>query len=364
MRQTAGDFLTRASRAAHPGLVLQRCLTRHDPAARRALFDAARSAAGNPSLYALYAQAFSRRSASLAGRPPSRSVRLTTAGRLVVGLGAANVLETGLYLHHTYGVPVIPGSALKGVASHYCNEIWGQAREEAAVPEECLPFRRGGKFHDLLFGTTEDGGVVTFHDAWLVPESLRDALRPDVMTPHHQQWQINAAPPTDFDSPEPVTFLSIHGVFDVAVSWCGPAGAEAEAWTTLSMTLLQEALETWGVGGKITSGYGRLAAARSRPSPQAPRPQPGQTVEAELLEERTKKGGWKACHKPSGMTGPIQNGDAVPPECQPGDKVSLIVASATDPAFRYPTAADTARAKDAPAKLGKPAARGSGGRRR
>ena len=38
----------------------------------------------------------------------------STAGRLVIGLGGENVLETGLTLSHTYGTPMIPGTALKG----------------------------------------------------------------------------------------------------------------------------------------------------------------------------------------------------------------------------------------------------------
>ena len=41
--------------------------------------------------------------------------QLKTASRLVVGLGAGHVLETSLTLHHIFGIPYIPASALKGV---------------------------------------------------------------------------------------------------------------------------------------------------------------------------------------------------------------------------------------------------------
>jgi len=41
--------------------------------------------------------------------------QLKTASRLVVGLGAGHVPETSLTLHHIFGIPYIPGSALKGV---------------------------------------------------------------------------------------------------------------------------------------------------------------------------------------------------------------------------------------------------------
>ncbi len=40
----------------------------------------------------------------------------TLVDRLVVGLGHNTVLETGLTLHHTWGLPMLPGSALKGLA--------------------------------------------------------------------------------------------------------------------------------------------------------------------------------------------------------------------------------------------------------
>ncbi len=40
-------------------------------------------------------------------------------GRLIVGLGGKGVLEFGLTLQHTSGLPVIPGSALKGLARTY-----------------------------------------------------------------------------------------------------------------------------------------------------------------------------------------------------------------------------------------------------
>lgn len=370
MRQAIIKLADGRGRATHPGLILQRWLVEQsNPSERRTIFEAARKAATGKSLLSVYAEAFERRDRSFASDKPCRSERLSTASRLIVGLGSENVLETGLRLHHTYGVPIIPGSALKGLASHYCHDVWGQ-RQNVSAPEENLAFRRSGKHHSLLFGTNEDGGVITFHDAWIVPQSLtEDALRLDVMTPHHPKWQTNEAPPTDFDSPVPISFLSVAGTFDLHVSWSGPVGAsqdQAEAWTKLAMQLLQEALAEWGVGGKTSSGYGRLiAAANGRQSPPTvaakPRdlPKPGQKVEALLLEERTRKGGWRAMHAPSGLSGPVQNSGDVPSDKTAGDVLELIVASATERSvdFRYPTSADEARAQRSSGK-------GKGGRGR
>ena len=333
MRQAIIDLAGGRERGTHPGLLLQRYLAKQsDPSERRSLLDATRQAGRSAPLRSVHAAAFGRWKSSFAPDKPFQQKLLETVGRLIVGLGTENVLETGLTLHHTYGVPIIPGSALKGLASHYCHDVWGRRHDELA-PEGSMLFRRGGKHHSLLFGTPDDGGIITFHDAWIVPESLNEgALRLDVMTPHHPKWQRNDAPPTDFDSPVPVSFLSVAGTFDVRLSWSGPAGAprdQAEGWTALAMQLLQEALAEWGVGGKTSSGYGRLVAADllrddRRPSTnvvadRAIRPKPGEKVEAQLLDEKTRRGGWKAKHVPSGMIGPIQNSGDVPADRNPGD---------------------------------------------
>src|SRR5271157_1248614 len=174
-----------------------------------------------------------------------------TAGRLIIGLGEENVLETGITLHHTYGAPVIPGTALKGLAAHFCNQTWGTADDR---------FKLGGEYHQTIFGTTEDSGHIIFHDAWVTPQSLNDSLQPDVMTPHHGEYysdEKGMTPPTDCDDPKPVPFLSVVGTFCIAVS-CDVPGTEGQEWAQLVFDMLSEALHEWGIGGKTNAGYGRL----------------------------------------------------------------------------------------------------------
>ncbi|MCI0457634.1 MAG: type III-B CRISPR module RAMP protein Cmr1 [Gemmataceae bacterium] len=76
-------------------------------------------------------------------------------------------------------------------------------------------------------------------------------------------------------------------------------------------------------------------------------PKPGERVDAILLEERTRKGGWRAQHVATGIAGPIQNSGDVPGDKKPGETVSLIVQSANEReiAFRYPTAGDEQKPK-------------------
>jgi len=279
--------------AAHAGLILSRFLQeavprpgneedKGHPESRRDLYDAARRAVSPGK--DLYLAAFDRWCEQ---RPAGPDGILKVDGRLIVGLGGDNVLETGITLHHTYGVPVIPGSALKGVAAHYCDRIWGARDREDSQTTDRHKFRRlyrgekpgqnglaadAGAIHEVLFGTTDDSGHITFHDAWITPESLTgneaSGLVLDVMTPHHgdyysgRKWKAgpqkdHLMPPSDFDDPNPVTFLSVTGSFFISVS-CDIPGDEGQQWATLALELLREALREWGVGGKTSSGYGRL----------------------------------------------------------------------------------------------------------
>ncbi|MDD1703032.1 MAG: type III-B CRISPR module RAMP protein Cmr6 [Methanoregula sp.] len=212
---------------------------------KKGLFDAMRESVGKAS--SLYNYAFDRFISGLSSS--GRSGRFSTAGRLVIGLGSDNVLETGITLHHTYGVPVIPGSALKGLAAHYCDQVWGNsANQKYQLYEE---------YHEVLFGTDENSGHIIFHDGWITPGSVTTSLVPEIMTPHHKDYYSEKRAPTDFDEPIPISFLAIRGTFLIAVT-CDVPGEEGKKWEDLAFRILTDALREWGIGGKTNAGYGRL----------------------------------------------------------------------------------------------------------
>jgi len=290
--------------ASHAGLLLSRYLkepvgTKDFPDECMALFGYARAA--NRNTYDLYQKAFTRWENSLTSThewPVSKHACLKTTARVIVGLGDESVLETGLRLHHTYGTPLIPGSSLKGLAAHYCDRVLGQhdlAGESALQPvhykwqrlwptdprdqKTGKPVREElGQYHRTLFGTHEDAGRIIFHDAWICPGSLNQpanagGLLPDVMTPHHMGYYGAAdgdenAAPTDFDDPNPVHYLSVAGDFFVVVS-CDVPGKPGDQLADLALSLLQEALAAWGVGGKTSSGYGRLIDKKAKDTQDA-----------------------------------------------------------------------------------------------
>jgi hypothetical protein len=77
----------------------------------------------------------------------------------------------------------------------------------------------------------------------------------------------------------------------VAVSWHGPASDTAKNWTELAHSLLCDALENWGVGGKTTSGYGRLTLPPPPPPPPAPKKRAsGEKAKVKIVAPRPKGG--------------------------------------------------------------------------
>ena len=184
----------------------------------------------------------------------ARTAEVRTLDRVIVGLGADNPLETSITLNRLYGVPLIPGSALKGLARSYLRNQVRTHLDQAEGPswEEC---------DRVLFGDTSECGKVVFFDAWWVPDG-EPPLSKDVITVHHPGYYNppggKRLPPTDFDDPNPVSFVSARGRFLVAVK--GPD----EGWTGFALKLLLQALEDYGVGAKTSSGYGRLIAAEGQ----------------------------------------------------------------------------------------------------
>lgn len=193
-----------------------------------------------------YPRAFERRREAFVADPRVVLAPATAIGRLIVGLGAKGALEAGIHLEHTWGVPLLPGSALKGLAA--------AAARKLVVDDGWRPgSARAATSYDELFGSTNDSGAVVFHDAWWDPtgcDTVPIAL--DVMTVHHADYyQGRAAPPSDMDSPNPVAFASATGRYLLAVEG-------AAEWAEAALHLLKLGLAELGIGAKTNAAYGRM----------------------------------------------------------------------------------------------------------
>ena len=96
----------RADQGQHAGLLLQRYLCEHatgedgNPEEKRAILGAAIRAAQNDDVQALYSEAYDRWKQTLPKGTCTFERQID--GRMIVGLGSENVLETGITLHHTF----------------------------------------------------------------------------------------------------------------------------------------------------------------------------------------------------------------------------------------------------------------------
>ncbi len=316
-----------------------------------------------------YGTAFARWRASFA-QPGDLVVEVEAASRLLVGHGNPSATDVGLTLHRTWGVPVIPGSALKGLLAHWMEATFGP--EPGEDEPERLPFvgvawegrriRNGpGAVHRALFGAPEaeealDGrpkeaqrGLVFVHDALWVPDTPEPGspLALDVLTVHQKGYYDTAGghSANDWEGPNPVTFLSVRPGARFLVALSGPAD-----WTAFARDRLLEALAEWGVGGKTSSGYGRLVvaparsttarasvekpteAASSEPGPVEPRE--GEELDCVLVEV-LKSGQWRARHEPSGLQGPVLNSKMLPTGVAAGATVRLRLAKAKGKDSRF-----------------------------
>ena len=228
---------------------------------------------------------------------------LVSQGRLIIGLGGESVLETSLTLQFVTGLPIIPGSALKGLCRHYALLTIGaklgitglgaaelrnrqdkkdktptplQELDEALAAmqwptelvytleeKQCL---QEAELFRAIFGSTEYGGVCLFYDAVVAAlPSSGNLFMPDVMTPHFPDYYTSngATPPADNQNPNPIQFLTVAAgtEFAFAIGLRRQFGNQSESAQTAA-NWLKAALHEMGIGAKTAAGYGVFERGR------------------------------------------------------------------------------------------------------
>lgn len=169
----------------------------------------------------------------------------TTSGPLAIGLGNASPYEVGLTLHHIYGIPYLPGSALKGLAR--------RAARDHGITEDSIEFK-------ILFGDKKQASYITWWDGWLEVSSSTKPLQIDTITVHHPEYyQGKGGWPTDFDDPTPIPFLSMQSNLTFRLALSGPI-----EWSYFAARLLDYGLTHLGLGAKTNSGYGYFEVKREK----------------------------------------------------------------------------------------------------
>ncbi|TQN28624.1 CRISPR type III-B/RAMP module RAMP protein Cmr6 [Haloactinospora alba] len=204
--------------------------------------------------------------------------RLVAEWRIAIGLGLEyGPWETGLALHGTYGFPILPGSALKGVAAAAAREAAEPAEGSPADTTQATVGREEPSAPELIrtvFGTPRPDdqhvgaqqGSVRFLDA--LPDPGNVYVHEDVITPHQKSYYqrtpgahpdglgiadgsgVALVPPAEHHQPEPAPFLSVSGSFRIDLL------GRSEEHTRYAIDCLQYAGEHLGLGGRTTAGYG------------------------------------------------------------------------------------------------------------
>lgn len=201
------------------------------------------------------------------------TVAATVDGRLFTGLSLGGTLETGATTHHTYGMPMLAGSSVKGAVRSYTEHLFAERNEDGTLQFEkadntnkIIIKEDKKQILDTLFGTDSDddtqgdAGYLIWHDAWWIP-MVNDQgglltgndYKPfvgDIVTVHHQKYysrEIDEA--LDMENPIPNQQVAIQGSFYFVIQG-------EQKWVHFARELLKETLANTGVGAKSASGYG------------------------------------------------------------------------------------------------------------
>jgi CRISPR type III-B/RAMP module RAMP protein Cmr6 len=182
-----------------------------------------------------------------------REVTLINCTRLLLHLGRASVHENvGLASERSTGLPVIPGTAIKGIVSTWA--CWeGNLLTDGALPETIAKRDQDRALFSSLAerilgsnaetGSTSAGELVFLGGFPVTPPRL--AI--DILTPHER------------GNPLPNPFLAL----DPGTRWifpflARPGRSDVDGLLQQSTNWLSEALTQVGLGAKTAAGYGRF----------------------------------------------------------------------------------------------------------
>ncbi|MGE4518021.1 MAG: type III-B CRISPR module RAMP protein Cmr6 [Desulfobacteraceae bacterium] len=235
-----------------------------------------------------------------------KELKMKPDWRMVVGIGDPSVYETSITLHHIYGIPYIPGSAIKGITRHYfilsefektnckwpeisifekvlenftfkdkkdqnkkndeekkfesfkskfsnapSKEIYNHFyNEKSHIKKEMIEIIEN---YQNIFGSQNKKGSVIFFDSFpMEPPNIE----PDIMNVHYPDYYSKDKNPTDDQNPNPIIFLTIKNTkFKFLL------GSKDENLLEKSKKYLSESLSEHGLGAKTAVGYGLWSEA-------------------------------------------------------------------------------------------------------
>jgi len=200
----------------------------------------------------------------------TKSIILKPEWRMVIGLGNESVYETSMTLHHIYGIPYIPGSAIKGVVRSYLIiKMFGKDTNGSLDLKKAEERALQDKTFCDIFGCPEPSyygkakkGKIIFFDAF---PSSNPELEVDIMNPHFSPYYSDESkPPADYHEPIPIHFLTVKNTeFTFIIGIDTKENENIKEGQFKDKTLLEitsacikETLKEHGIGAKTAVGYG------------------------------------------------------------------------------------------------------------
>lgn len=188
--------------------------------------------------------------------PLGQSFKLELGGNLMVNQSGGILENAGLCLDRFHGWPQIPGSSLKGVASHAAYREWCDSHSHDLAERIFAVFGYPTR-HKVLDDTypehPEQAGQVSFLPA--VPAGT-PALTADICTSHHPKYyQGKLQTAVDSEEPIPLVFPAVQ-VGTAFVFTLIPLRQAKPSVLDDAQTWLRRALTHDGVGAKTAAGYG------------------------------------------------------------------------------------------------------------
>ena len=203
----------------------------------------------------------------------SEDLVLTPDWRMVVGLGNESVYKTSMTLHHIYGIPYIPASAIKGVVRSYIiTEKFGKDdKEETDLKNAEKRALEDQEFCDI-FGCPKESfykearkGKIVFFDAF--PLS-KPNIEVDIMNPHYTPYYSDSSgkiPPADYHNPVPIHFLTVKDTkfrFIIGINKKDNSPTQEDNvlcdYPSITYNWMKKALHEHGIGAKTAVGYGYM----------------------------------------------------------------------------------------------------------
>lgn len=213
---------------------------------------------------------------SLYGKNNFKEFKLDIDWRMVVGLGTESVYETSMTLHPIYGIPYIPGQAVKGITRSWfireyimdekdhneTSKEAGDKIEQKAYKNETFCRMFGCPKESIL--EKEHKGSIVFFDAFPISSPN---LKVDVMNPHYGPYYNDTdgkTPPADYHNPIPIYFLTVEktsfqfliGIKDKDYSEVKVDKLGSGSLLSIAEDQLKQALQNQGIGAKSAVGYG------------------------------------------------------------------------------------------------------------